>query len=131
MCSFVRSHGSHAGARLRSRKPLCASTTRARTCQHVLFSRPRSRPLPHAATTIPTPKPKSRTPHTPPAPPPSPPLPTTTQNHSNEDIYEKAVALLEAYFDVEDGEVENLAPAVDAAQGERARRAAPPGWAFA
>ncbi|GAB4816813.1 hypothetical protein N2152v2_003859 [Parachlorella kessleri] len=39
------------------------------------------------------------------------------QNHSNEDIYEKAVALLENYFDVEDGEVENLAPAVDAAQG--------------
>ena len=40
------------------------------------------------------------------------------QNHNNEDIYEKAVALLENYFDVEDGEVENLAPAVDAAQGE-------------
>ena len=39
------------------------------------------------------------------------------QNHSNEDIYEKAVALLETYFDVEDGEVENLAPAVDAAAG--------------
>ena len=38
-----------------------------------------------------------------------PPLP---QNHSNEDIYEKAVAILEAYFDVEDGEEENLAPAV-------------------
>ena len=34
------------------------------------------------------------------------------QNHSNEDIYEKAVAILEAYFDVEDGEEENLAPAV-------------------
>lgn len=28
------------------------------------------------------------------------------------------MALLENYFDVEDGEVENLAPAVDAAQGE-------------
>ena len=39
------------------------------------------------------------------------------QNHGNEDIYEKAVALLETYFDVEDGEVENLAPAVDAAAG--------------
>ncbi|KAI3438906.1 hypothetical protein D9Q98_001320 [Chlorella vulgaris] len=35
------------------------------------------------------------------------------QNHSNEDIYEKAVAILEAYFDVEDGEEENLAPAVE------------------
>ena len=34
------------------------------------------------------------------------------QNHSNEDIYEKAVAILESYFDVEDGEEENLAPAV-------------------
>jgi importin subunit alpha-1 len=32
------------------------------------------------------------------------------QNHSNEDIYEKAVSILENYFDVEDGEVENLAP---------------------
>lgn len=39
-------------------------------------------------------------------------LPTLLQNHSNEDIYEKAVAILEAYFDVEDGEEENLAPAV-------------------
>jgi hypothetical protein len=36
------------------------------------------------------------------------------QNHSNEDIYEKAIQLLESYFDVEDGEVENLAPPVDA-----------------
>ena len=32
----------------------------------------------------------------------------------------QAVALLENYFDVEDGEVENLAPAVDSAQGEAA-----------
>jgi len=39
------------------------------------------------------------------------------QSHSNEDIYEKAVTLLETYFDVEDGEVENLAPSVDAAAG--------------
>lgn len=38
--------------------------------------------------------------------------PHAQQNHSNEDIYEKAVAILEAYFDVEDGEEENLAPAV-------------------
>jgi hypothetical protein len=35
------------------------------------------------------------------------------QNHSNEDIYEKAVSILETYFDVEDGEEENLAPAVE------------------
>ena len=54
------------------------------------------------------------------------------QNHSNEDIYEKAVALLENYFDVEDGEVENLAPAVDAAAGTYAFGAGAPaaGGAF-
>lgn len=39
------------------------------------------------------------------------------QNHTNEEIYEKAVALLESYFEVEDGEVENLAPSVDASAG--------------
>jgi len=33
------------------------------------------------------------------------------QNHTNEDVYDKAVSLLEAFFDVEGGEVENLAPA--------------------
>ena len=57
------------------------------------------------------------------------------QSHSNEDIYEKAVALLEHYFDVEDGEVENLAPAVDAAAGTYAFGAgagvgAPPAGGF-
>ena len=39
------------------------------------------------------------------------------QNHSHENIYEKAVSILETFFDVEDGEVENLAPQLDAAQG--------------
>ncbi|KAK9829264.1 hypothetical protein WJX72_004853 [[Myrmecia] bisecta] len=39
------------------------------------------------------------------------------QNHTNEDIYDKAVTILETYFDVEDSEVENLAPQVDANQG--------------
>ncbi len=34
------------------------------------------------------------------------------QNHTNEDIYEKVVAIMESFFDVEDGEVENLAPQV-------------------
>jgi len=34
------------------------------------------------------------------------------QNHSHEDIYDKAVLILETYFDVEDGEAENLAPQV-------------------
>ena len=48
------------------------------------------------------------------------------QNHSNEDIYEKAVAILEAYFDVEDGEEENLAPAVEG--GACPRRAAARVW---
>ena len=35
------------------------------------------------------------------------------QNHSHEDIYDKAVLILETYFDVEDGEAENLAPQVE------------------
>lgn len=39
------------------------------------------------------------------------------QNHANEEIYNKAVHILETYYDVEDGEVENLAPRVDAAAG--------------
>lgn len=39
------------------------------------------------------------------------------QNHNNEDIYNKAIGILEAYFDVEEGEVENLVPTVDASQG--------------
>ena len=39
------------------------------------------------------------------------------QNHANSDIYEKAVSMLETYFDVEDAEVENLAPGVDASGG--------------
>lgn len=36
------------------------------------------------------------------------------QSHTHEEIYEKAVSILETFFDVEDGEVENLAPAIDA-----------------
>jgi len=36
------------------------------------------------------------------------------QNHENQDIYEKAVKVLETYFDVDDGLDENLAPAMDA-----------------
>ena len=39
------------------------------------------------------------------------------QNHNNEEIYEKAVNILETFFDVEEGEVENLAPGMDANQG--------------
>ena len=34
------------------------------------------------------------------------------QSHNNEDIYQKAIGILESFFDVEDGEVENLAPPV-------------------
>jgi hypothetical protein len=49
------------------------------------------------------------------------------QNHTNEDVYDKAVSLLETYFDVEDGEVENLAPA--AAGGGAYTFGAPPGGA--
>jgi hypothetical protein len=51
------------------------------------------------------------------------------QNHTNEDIYEKAVAILESYFDVEDGEEENLAPAV--AEGGTYAFGAPQGFGAA
>lgn len=40
------------------------------------------------------------------------------QDHPNEDIYEKAVHILEGYFDIEEGEDQNLAPAVDPSQGQ-------------
>ena len=40
------------------------------------------------------------------------------QNHNNEDIYEKAVSILENFFDVEEGEVENVAPRIDSNQGQ-------------
>jgi importin subunit alpha-1 len=39
------------------------------------------------------------------------------QEHQNEDLYEKAVQILEQFFDVEEGEDQNLAPALDMAQG--------------
>ena len=39
------------------------------------------------------------------------------QNAANEDVYDKAVSILETFFDVEDGEVENLAPQAAAAGG--------------
>lgn len=34
------------------------------------------------------------------------------QTHTNEDIYDKVISIMQAFFDVEDGEVENLAPQV-------------------
>lgn len=40
------------------------------------------------------------------------------QDHPNEDIYEKAVHILENYFEVEEGEDQNLAPAVDPSQAQ-------------
>jgi uncharacterized protein YaaN involved in tellurite resistance len=39
------------------------------------------------------------------------------QTHENEEIYDKAANMLQQYFEVEDGEVENLAPTVDNTQG--------------
>lgn len=39
------------------------------------------------------------------------------QEHNNEDIYTKSVSLLEEYFDLEEEEVENLAPTIDSAAG--------------
>lgn len=47
------------------------------------------------------------------------------QNHSNEDIYEKAVTLLETYFDTEEAEDESLVPAVDNGTGTYAFGGAP------
>eukprot|EP00877_Chromochloris_zofingiensis_P007919 jgi/Chrzof1/3380/Cz12g23090.t1 len=38
------------------------------------------------------------------------------QEHQNEDLYEKAVYLLDNYFECEEGEDQNLAPAMDANQ---------------
>jgi hypothetical protein len=35
------------------------------------------------------------------------------QNHAHEAVYEKAVSILETFFDVEDGDVENLTPQMD------------------
>eukprot|EP00898_Chlorokybus_atmophyticus_P004637 jgi/Chlat1/5174/Chrsp33S05153 len=48
------------------------------------------------------------------------------QNHSNNDIYEKAVKILEVYFGLEDDEDQNLAPAVDASQSTYAFGGAQP-----
>ncbi|PNW83911.1 hypothetical protein CHLRE_04g215850v5 [Chlamydomonas reinhardtii] len=38
------------------------------------------------------------------------------QDHPNEDLYEKAVHILETYFDVDEGDDQNLAPAVNPTQ---------------
>ena len=45
----------------------------------------------------------------------------------SEDVYEKAVHILEMYFDADDGEDQNLAPAMDAAHGQYTFGAAPAG----
>ena len=39
------------------------------------------------------------------------------QDHPGEDVYEKAVHILETYFDLDEGEDENLAPDMDESQG--------------
>ena len=36
------------------------------------------------------------------------------QNHAHEFVYEKAINILETFFEVEDGDVENLTPQIDA-----------------
>ncbi|CAK0780967.1 hypothetical protein CVIRNUC_005238 [Coccomyxa viridis] len=51
------------------------------------------------------------------------------QNHEQEEIYDKAANILEAFFDVEDGEVENLAPQVDSNHSTYTFGAAAPGEA--
>lgn len=35
---------------------------------------------------------------------------STVQEHQNEDLYEKAVSILETYFECEEGDDQNLAP---------------------
>ena len=50
------------------------------------------------------------------------------QNHANNDIYDKAVRIMETYFGLEDEEDQNLAPRMDAAAGTYAfGGGAPPG----
>jgi importin subunit alpha-1 len=48
------------------------------------------------------------------------------QDHPSEDIYEKAVHILESFYDADDGEDQNLAPAIVEGQGQYAFGAAPP-----
>ena len=48
------------------------------------------------------------------------------QDHPGEDVYEKAVHILEAYYDADEGEDQNLAPAMDANQGQYAFGAVQP-----
>lgn len=52
------------------------------------------------------------------------------QNAANEDVYDKAVAILETFFDVEDGEVENLAPQAAAEGGGGAAPGVAGAYAF-
>ena len=47
------------------------------------------------------------------------------QNHNNNDIYDKAIKILEEYFGLEDEEDQNLAPAMDANANQFAFQAAP------
>jgi len=39
------------------------------------------------------------------------------QEHSNQDIYDKSINILEEYFEIEEEEVENLAPQIDSSAG--------------
>jgi len=54
----------------------------------------------------------SRGPHSHPCPL-TPLNPLYAQDHPNEDLYEKSVHMLETYFDIDEGEDQNLAPAVE------------------
>ena len=49
------------------------------------------------------------------------------QEHTNEDIYDKSVQILEEFFEVEEQEVENLAPQIDSTAGTYAFSAPQPG----
>jgi importin subunit alpha-1 len=49
------------------------------------------------------------------------------QDHPSEDIYEKAVHILESFYDADEGEDQNLTPAIVEGQGQYAFGAAPSG----
>lgn len=49
------------------------------------------------------------------------------QEHQNEDLYEKAVSILETYFECEEGDDQNLAPQMAGNQYAFGQQAAQPG----
>ncbi len=42
------------------------------------------------------------------------------QNHTSEEVYEKAMHILDTYYEVDEGDDQNLAPVMDASHGQYA-----------